>query len=115
MPSRSACPAPRSLAHRPLIGLPPLAGPIRIAVVLPSRVVAVVLHHTHLVDVAVEVGIGPDAHRIGAGGDEGCLTDVMDMAELLGVNGLEFEGTDSDLSGAVAAAAAETAPSSLRL
>ncbi|WP_084533508.1 WXG100 family type VII secretion target [Nocardia fusca] len=43
------------------------------------------------------------------------LEALGDMAELLGVNGLDFEGTDTDLSGTVAATAAATAPSSLRL
>lgn len=43
------------------------------------------------------------------------LESLGDMAELLGVNGLEFTGTDSDLSGAVADAAAAAAPGSLNI
>ncbi|MFD4407399.1 WXG100 family type VII secretion target [Nocardia sp. NPDC058499] len=43
------------------------------------------------------------------------LEALGDMAEVLGVNGLEFTGTDDDLSGTVAAAAAAAAPSSLNI
>jgi WXG100 family type VII secretion target len=43
------------------------------------------------------------------------LESLGDMAELMGVQGLDFQGTDADLSGELADNAAAAAPSSLRL
>lgn len=43
------------------------------------------------------------------------LESLGDMAELMGVQGMDFQGTDSDLSGDLADNAAAAAPSSLRL